>query len=81
VTCQEMADFLFDYRHGDLSPAQRMVFDEHLGKCPNCVAYLQSYEMTIMLTKSTRDDGIKRSHLGVPEEMIRAILDARKRSA
>ena len=52
MTCQEIVDFLFDYFNGELTESERMVFDEHLGECPNCVAYLQSYEITIKLSKT-----------------------------
>jgi predicted anti-sigma-YlaC factor YlaD len=81
VTCQEIANFLYDYLNGDLTESERLVFEEHLGECPNCVAYLQSYEMTVKLSKNAWDERIKHNGENVPEDLIRAILDARKRSA
>ena len=58
-----------------------LVFEEHLGGCPNCVAYLQSYEMTIKLSKTAWDGRIEHDCENIPEDLIHTILDARKRSA
>ena len=80
MTCQEVADFLMDYLNGELSKTQRALFEEHLGLCPECVAYLRSYEMTIKASKSAcapvRDPDTNE----VPEDLVRAILAARKKS-
>lgn len=79
MTCQEIADFMMDYLNGGLAEPQRAVFEEHLGECPDCVAYLQSYEMTVKVVQSTRgptDD----PHLDeMPEDLVRAVLAARHR--
>jgi anti-sigma factor RsiW len=80
VTCHEIADFLDSYHDGTLSEAQRAVFEEHLGECPDCVAYLSSYEMTIRLSKTARAEACHHQCADAPEELIRAIIDARKRS-
>ena len=81
MTCREIADFLFDYCNGDLPEEQRKVLEGHLRVCPTCVAYLESYEMTIKLSKTACDEQIVHDCEDVPEDLIRAILDARKRSA
>jgi predicted anti-sigma-YlaC factor YlaD len=74
VTCQEIADFLMDYLDGTLSGTQRAIFEEHLGECPACVAYLKSYQTTVRLSKVTRAEGLDNA----PEDLIQAILAARK---
>jgi anti-sigma factor RsiW len=78
LSCREFIDFLMDYVSGELPPGQRAVFEEHLGECPDCVAYLHSYQQTVRIEKvacgchdTVPDD--------VPEELIRAILAARAR--
>ena len=81
MTCQEIANYLDDYLNGDLTESERLVLEEHLGECPNCVAYLQSYEMTIKLSKTAWDERTAHDCEDVPEDLIHAILDARKRSA
>jgi anti-sigma factor RsiW len=63
-----------DYLDGALPGTQRAIFAAHLGECPDCVAYLESYKQTVKLGKSTRDAGSDRA----PEDLIRAILAARK---
>jgi predicted anti-sigma-YlaC factor YlaD len=79
VTCQEVADFLMDYLNGELSHAQRMVFEEHLGICPECVAYLHSYEITIKASKIACDHIHDRDVFVVPEDLVRAILASRNK--
>jgi anti-sigma factor RsiW len=78
VSCREIADFLMDYLNGELPEAQRATFEEHLGECPDCVAYLQSYEMTIKLTKSVGEPEPRQPIDEAPEDLIRAILAARQ---
>ena len=77
MTCQEIAEFLMAYLNGELSQAQRAIFEEHLGICPDCVAYLQSYEITIKASKSNCDHVHHRESDEVPEDLVRAILAAR----
>ena len=74
MTCQEIADFLMDYVDGTLPGTQRAIFDDHLGECPECVAYFQSYQATIRLSKTTRPAAPE----DAPEDLIQAILAARK---
>lgn len=80
MTCQEVADFLMDYVNGELSPSRRAVFEEHLAICPQCVAYLQSYELTIKASKTARDHIHDWDANAVPEDLIRAILAARNKN-
>ena len=80
VSCKEIADFIMDYLNGELSQTQHAVFEEHLGECPDCVAYLCSYEMTVKLSKAACDQAGERDSNQVPEDLVRAILAARKSS-
>ena len=79
MTCQEVADFLTDYLNGELSQTKRAVFEEHLGICPECVAYLHSYEITIKASKTACDHVHDQDASEVPEDLVRAILAARKK--
>jgi anti-sigma factor RsiW len=78
MTCRELVDFLMDYLDGQLSESERLCFEEHLGECPDCVAYLTTYKQTIQLGKDacTAGDAIPSD---VPEDLVRAILAARRR--
>jgi anti-sigma factor RsiW len=78
VTCREFTEFLDAYVGGTLSAAQRAEFDGHLASCKACVAYLESYRRTIELARNARrDEGAAPQE--APEELVRAILAARKR--
>jgi len=77
LTCRELSDFLADYFAGELSLDERSVFEGHLAACPDCVAYLRSYAETIRLARDAyADDPVP---AGVPERLVRAIPEARKR--
>ena len=76
MTCRELAEFLDDYLDGSLAPETRATFDTHIGECPECAAYLQSYAATIRLVRSAAGEPVPSS---VPEELVQAILAARKK--
>ena len=77
ITCRELIDFIADYLDGTLSPPMRAEFERHLGVCPSCVAYLDSYKKTISMGKMAlaRTDGPATG--AVPEGLLRAIREAR----
>jgi anti-sigma factor RsiW len=78
VTCRELAAFILDYLSGELPGDVRRTFEHHLTICPNCVRYLEQYQATIELGRnalSEPDDGVPAS---VPEELVQAILTARR---
>lgn len=77
MTCRELIDFLMDYQSGGLAPPVKSAFDEHLALCPPCVAYLRTYEETVKLGRGACADPDDEVPDGVPEELVRAILDAR----
>jgi anti-sigma factor RsiW len=76
LTCREFVEFLMDYLSNELPAGQRTVFEEHLGDCPDCRAYLRSYEQTVRLEKLACGCGDP-PPADAPEELIRAILAAR----
>ena len=51
ITCKELCEFLIDFVSGELPPEHRAKIEQHLGKCPPCVAYFESYQLTIKLTR------------------------------
>jgi anti-sigma factor RsiW len=78
LTCRERADFLADYFAGELGARERSAFEGHLADCPDCTAYLRSYAETIRLARDAyAEDAVA---TGVPEKLVRAILDARARA-
>jgi anti-sigma factor RsiW len=51
MTCRELAELLIDFVADELPPERRQLLEEHLSLCPPCVAYLESYRLTIQLTR------------------------------
>lgn len=79
MTCRELVEFLAEYLSGTLPPDQHAAFDTHLESCPECVAYLKSYQETVKLGKEAfrRPDAAVPD--AVPDELVRAILAARRK--
>ena len=78
MTCREVADFLMTYLDGELPDRQRVAFEGHLSTCPECVAYLQSYRQAVQLGKGAFADPDAPAPTEVPEELVQAILRARR---
>jgi anti-sigma factor RsiW len=51
INCRELAELLIDFVSDELPAEHRVYIEQHLKLCPPCVAYLESYRMTIRLTK------------------------------
>lgn len=80
MTCREFADFIIDYISGGLSVESRTQFEDHLSVCPNCRSYLAGYEETVRLGKRAFDDDDTAVPSEVPDELVRAILSARRQT-
>lgn len=79
MTCRELIEFLADYEAGELPDPDRLVFDRHLAACPACRAYLDNYRKTIILGREAFP-GDEEPAPGLPEELLKAILAARRKS-
>ena len=73
ITCREMLTFLAEYLSGALPPARREAFDEHLSRCPECVAYVNNYQAIVGLAKRASEPLPDE----VPEDLVRALVAAR----
>ena len=78
MTCQELADFIMDYVDGALPAEQRDVFEKHLAVCPSCIEYLKSYRTTKAVLDDLGCDAEEQVPYEVPEDLVNAILAARK---
>ena len=78
MTCREFIAFLLEYLSEDLSARERAEFERHLAQCPDCPAYLRSYEETIKLGKVVFADPDALVPQDVPEELVQAILASRR---
>lgn len=80
MTCREVTEFLMAYLDGELDPAVRAGFERHMGVCPSCVAFLESYKRTVTLGQEAcgcdhADAGVQ----AIPQGLIDAILAARRK--
>jgi anti-sigma factor (TIGR02949 family) len=56
--CGSVVKLLADYLERQLSPGLRAEFEAHLQECPDCVTQLRTYESTVSLLRSLRDDDL-----------------------
>lgn len=79
LTCREFVEFLDRYLSRELPAETSARFDDHLARCPACSAYATTYRQTVGLARRAfgpADEPVS----GVPEELVRAILAATRRS-
>jgi len=51
MTCKELAELLLEYTQGGLDPDLCEHISRHLSDCQPCMAYIESYRITIQLTR------------------------------
>ena len=78
MTCRELADFIADYLSNALPGDTRAQFEHHLGACSNCMVYLEGYRETVKLGQAAFDNPDAPVPDTVPEELVKAILAARR---
>lgn len=71
ITCREFIEFLDDFLSESLPEEQRRQFEKHLTVCPDCAAYMDSYEKTVELMRTLAD--CEEPPVDIPEELVRAI--------
>lgn len=78
MNCRDFVDFLMAYLDEELSAPERGRFEEHLAECPSCVAYLATYREAVRLGKAACGDGHDAIPPEVPQELVEAVLSARR---
>ncbi len=78
ITCKEFEDFVHDYLDGELSARQHSQFELHIRLCHECRQYLQAYQRTIEVGRAVISSSDTSIPQDVPEDLIKAILKARK---
>jgi anti-sigma factor (TIGR02949 family) len=73
MNCHEMVDRLIEYLDGELTPEEAQRMREHLCECPPCGWYVQTYTLTIQITrrlpsKSPPEAVLERLRQAVKEE-------------
>ena len=78
ITCKEYVDFIQRLLDGELSEGERREFDAHMGICPSCIDYRESIKTTRKCCKGLCEEGGDQLPADVPEQLIQAILKAKK---
>ncbi len=78
INCREFEEFLIDYFEDSLPKRQRLVFDIHMKICRECREYLVAFKRSIDVSKRVFADLDEELPDDVPEDLVRAIIDARK---
>ena len=79
MTCRQLIEFLDRYVEDTVSEDERREFDRHLAVCPACVAYVHGYRATIELARAALAGPEGAVPHSVPEELVSAVLAARRR--
>ena len=79
MTCRELIAFLGAYLDGSLSRDVRLRFDAHLAASLECTAYLETYRRTVKLAKDAFRDPDGPVPPEVPEDLVKAVLSARRK--
>jgi hypothetical protein len=51
MTCRELAELLIDYLDGELAEEMCCTIRTHLEVCPECVYFIETYQLTIQITR------------------------------
>lgn len=78
ITCREFENFVLSYLDGELSSRQKIVFETHLRICRECRDYLAAYQRASELGRAVLSSPNGPVPEDVPEDLVKAILDARK---
>ena len=71
--CVNVVRLLADYLEGQLPPAIHQELEQHLQRCSRCVAQLRTYESTVSLLRSLKEEEL-------PPELrlrVKAFIDAK----
>jgi len=56
--CEDTVRLLVEYLERQLPPDVHAELDRHLSRCPRCLAQLKTYESTVSLLRSIREDDL-----------------------
>lgn len=54
--CQDLVGLLADYVERQLPAAVHASLERHLSACPRCVAQVRSYQSTVTMLRTIKDD-------------------------
>jgi len=57
-SCTDLVGLLADFVEHQLPPEVHEELEKHLARCPRCVAQVKTYESTLSLLRSIRDEDL-----------------------
>jgi predicted anti-sigma-YlaC factor YlaD len=79
LQCKELADSLTEYLDGEVSEAQRMRIDQHLGECEGCRAALDQFQTVIRLAGRLTAADVARIDALARDRLMATLRAARRR--
>ena len=58
ITCQRITALILDYVTGELDAETALAFKAHLLECPDCIAFIRTYQKTVHAAQSLRYESI-----------------------
>jgi anti-sigma factor RsiW len=58
LTCEQVTALIRDYLAGELDSDLASTFEEHLRRCSDCIAFLNTYKQTVQSVQSLSYDEI-----------------------
>lgn len=74
MTCERVTALIRDYLAGELNPDMTTAFEEHVRRCPDCVAFLKTYQKTTQVVESLRYEDIPAEMQTRVRQFLRAKL-------
>ncbi len=74
MNCRELVELLCEFLEGELSAEKAQHIQEHLDACPPCVVYVETYRVTIRLSRKLPCDKMPESL----EKKLQAMLQQHK---
>ncbi len=56
--CENVVRLLVDFLERQLPPDVHARLEQHLAKCPHCLAQLKTYESTVSLLRSVKEEDL-----------------------
>jgi len=53
-----MVRLLADFIEGQLPPTEQAALEQHLSRCPACLAQVKTYRSTVSLLRTIKDDDL-----------------------
>jgi anti-sigma factor RsiW len=58
MKCKELVELVTDYLEDAMAPGERTRFEQHLGLCPGCEAYVDQMRVTVEALGTLRPESI-----------------------